>query len=121
MAAAKEHVLEATNELKQAAAIELFTGVILASPVDTGRFRANWNFSTGRPDLTMTEQADPSGRQAIHAATNGVIASTLESRLYLSNNLPYAIPLEMGYSKQAPEGMVRKNLARVKANLARGN
>ena len=26
--------------------------------------------------------------------------------IYLTNNLPYAVPLEEGYSKQAPAGMV---------------
>jgi hypothetical protein len=28
------------------------------------------------------------------------------------NNLPYAVPLEYGHSKQAPGGMVRITLAR---------
>ena len=26
---------------------------------------------------------------------------------YLSNSLPYAVPLENGWSKQAPQGMVK--------------
>jgi hypothetical protein len=32
---------------------------------------------------------------------------------YMTNNLPYAIPIEYGHSKQSPAGMVRINVARV--------
>lgn len=32
---------------------------------------------------------------------------------YLANNVPYIMNLEEGTSKQAPEGMVRKNMDRV--------
>lgn len=117
MAAAKEQVLETTNELKQAAALELFSSVILATPVDTGRARGNWQCSTDRPNLTTTDKQDKSGRETIRNMINKVNSSELESSLYLTNNLPYAVPLENGSSKQAPQGMVRKNLARIKALL----
>jgi nitroimidazol reductase NimA-like FMN-containing flavoprotein (pyridoxamine 5'-phosphate oxidase superfamily) len=37
---------------------------------------------------------------------------TIGQTAYLVNNLPYAVPLEYGHSKQAPGGMVRITLAR---------
>ena len=41
--------------------IELFSRVIEKSPVDTGRFRANWNCSIGSPDLSTSQAIDPTG------------------------------------------------------------
>ena len=40
--------------------IQLFSGVIEKSPVDTGRFRANWNVSFGAFNVTTSEETDPS-------------------------------------------------------------
>lgn len=101
--------------------IKLFSSVIEKSPVGNpdlwkvpkegyvgGRFRANWNLSFGSPDLTTTEQIDPSGS----AAKGRVVAKMAQYKLsdmsiYLTNNLPYAQRLEEGWSGQAPQGMVR--------------
>ena len=86
------------------ASLDLFRRVVLKSPIDSGRFRANWNFSVGAADYTTTEST-VQGRgmqEAMRAAavpSGGVVC--------LSNGLPYARRLEYGYSKQAPYGMVR--------------
>ena len=42
--------------------LDLFSRVIMKSPVDTGRFRANWNVAIGSPDLSTTEATDDSPR-----------------------------------------------------------
>ena len=86
------------------ATFELFRAVVLRSPVDTGRFRANWNASYGAADYATSASTDR-GRgvqQAIRALTMPV-----GGIVYLSNGLPYASRLEYGWSKQAPNGMVR--------------
>lgn len=80
--------------------------VVEKSPVDTGRFRANWQHSVGEIDDSTSENVDPSGS----AAVAGIAASIDEQPAsgvvhYLTNSLPYAIPLENGHSKQAPQGM----------------
>jgi hypothetical protein len=88
--------------------LELFSRVILRSPVDTGRFRNNWVMATGSYSTETTEATDKSGGKAI-----GIVASKINSmkfdgqKIYLTNSLPYAIELERGSSKQAPQGMVR--------------
>ena len=73
-----------------------------------GRFRANWNVAFGRVDTLTTPSTDKSGaktRERIRIQLNGW---TPGQEIYLTNSLPYAIPLEYGHSKtQAPNGMVR--------------
>lgn len=87
-------------------ALDVGSRVVLRSPVDTGRFRANWQYGVGAPVLKTTETVDASGTETI--ARIGTLAATarLGDVIYLSNSLPYALRLEAGYSKQAPAGMV---------------
>ena len=40
---------------------------------------------------------------------------------YLTNNLPYANKMEYGGSAQAPQGMVRINIQRLKSSLESRN
>jgi hypothetical protein len=98
--------------------IELFNRVIQKSPVDTGRFRANWNCSIGSPDLSTSESIDPSGSGAISKATSTVVSYTLNGQsVFLTNNLPYADRLENGWSKQAPNGMVRLSVMEIQNSV----
>lgn len=88
--------------------IKLFSAIILASPVDTGRFRANWQASNERPASgEVNGFADPVNKVATYI--NG---APFANEFTLANNLPYAYKLEFGYSGQAPQGMVRINVAR---------
>jgi hypothetical protein len=119
MTAAKVHALGVVNELKQETVIELFSSIILDTPVDTGRLRGNWNTSLDRPNLMTSDETDKSGRKTIAEMQNKVLSAELSSSMYLTNNLPYAVAIENGHSKNRPQGMVRTNLARIKANLAR--
>lgn len=102
----------------RAVSLKLFSAIIKASPVDTGRFRMNWQISGATPAEGITNAVDPSGNGAIGRVTNYVTGSKNWSEFTLTNNLPYAQRLEYGYSKQAPQGMVRTNVARFNALLA---
>lgn len=84
--------------------LDVFAKVALRSPVDTGRFRANWNVSYGAPTFDITEstsaeRASAEVQKALTLAVGGVV--------WMSNGLPYARRLEHGWSKQAPAGMVK--------------
>jgi len=92
--------------------IQLFSAVIMDSPVDTGRFRGNWQASTGVPLESELEAFDPQGTRAIGAMTEFVQGLRGARVTWLANNLPYAERLEYGWSRQAPQGMVRRNIAR---------
>ncbi len=83
---------------------DMFARVVQRSPVDTGRFKANWNVQYGAPDYSTTASTAASrgtaqAQKALTLPVGGVV--------YLSNGLPYARRLEYGWSQQAPSGMVR--------------
>lgn len=87
--------------------LDLVTGIVLKTPVDTGRARANWFTSVGSPSGNVTNSTDPSGSSSISSAL-GPISKATGNVLWITNNLPYIYRLEFeGWSKQAPAGMVR--------------
>jgi hypothetical protein len=91
------------------AALEIYRGVVLKSPVDTGRFRANWNVSLGVNDYSTTTYTSAKGPvdETELAKANAVLKMlTGDGSAFISNGLPYAARLETGYSNQAPFGMV---------------
>lgn len=86
---------------------DVLRSVVEKSPVDTGRFRANWVVSYGPSDATRSG-LDPTGIDTINRGLALIQVFRPESgELWISNNLPYARRLEYGYSGQAPAGMVR--------------
>lgn len=92
--------------------IKLYSAIIMASPVDTGRFRMNWQATVDNPATGMLIGDDPSGSRAIGRISQFVASSTKWDEFRLTNNLPYAERLEFGWSQQAPSGMVRVTVSR---------
>lgn len=94
--------------------LDLDRRVVLDTPVDVGRARGNWFPSLNAPSNEVDPDArDPSGSAAL-ARINAMLASVkLGDMAWLSNNLPYILPLENGHSRQAPDGMVDVNLEAV--------
>lgn len=89
-------------------ALDSLRGVVMKSPVDTGRFRGNWIVSKNAANTTFSQVTDKNGGQTITKGS-GVIDTfkmNADSRIIIQNNLPYANRLENGWSKQAPNGMV---------------
>ncbi|WP_110947388.1 hypothetical protein [Pseudomonas bohemica] len=87
-------------------------GLVAGKDYVGGRFRGNWMFSIGSPDNNTTEEVDPSGSKSMARIVNGAIEFKAGETAYITNSLPYAIPLEYGHSTQAPGGMVRITVAR---------
>lgn len=102
----------AHDKITRVATLELFSGIIRATPVDTGRARGNWQASVGSPVSGELDREDKAGSAAIADAEQSTPPGAGQVT-YLANNLPYIEALEMGSSTQAPEGMVRKNVDRV--------
>lgn len=87
-------------------ALELFSRVILKTPVDKGRARANWQVAIGGAPNGTLELEDKSGTATISAVTASAAGLRAGDVIFLVNNLPYIQRLEDGYSGQAPAGMV---------------
>lgn len=106
----------ATEKVIRAVVIELFSSVIADTPVDTGRARGNWQTRVNTPATDEINRLDPSGFKSMAEARAANFK--LGDVVYLTNNLPYINRLEFeGHSKQAPNGMVRKNVARIEGIL----
>lgn len=91
--------------------LEALARIVRRSPVDTGRFRGNWQTSIGQPAAGTVEKLDPSGSDALREGASAIADLQPFSITYLANNLPYAERLEDGYSEQAPSGMVALTFA----------
>ncbi|MBB4000965.1 HK97 gp10 family phage protein [Aurantimonas endophytica] len=88
-------------------ALDVFSEVILMSPVDTGRFRGNWQVAIGDVPAGTLEIEDKDGTATISKVQAATMGLEVGQTIYLINNLPYAQALEFGSSRQAPGGMVR--------------
>jgi hypothetical protein len=87
------------------------------SPVDTGRFRGNWQVGLTAPVTGTLATLDKSGAATIARGNQVLSQAKSGGVIYINNNLPYAQRLEYGWSKQAPSGMVRITLARFQSML----
>ena len=93
-------------------ALDVFTEVILMSPVDTGRFRGNWQVAIGNIPTGTVQIDDKAGTATLGKVQAEALQLKAGQAIFLVNNLPYAQELEYGHSKQAPGGMVRLTVQR---------
>lgn len=102
--------VESAREAAVTVALTLHQKITLGTPVKSGRARANWFMAEGAPRLDTTD----STTQVQPPALTG------KSVIFITNSLPYIVPLEHGHSRQAPHGMVRRSIAEVQASLSLG-
>lgn len=105
---------ESSDSIVRAVTLSLFNGIIRDTPVDTGRARGNWQTTVGGPARGEIER---NGASAAIAEVEAKTPKGAGQETYLANDLPYIEELEKGSSKQAPEGMVRRNMDRIERNL----
>ncbi len=101
-------------------AFDIFAGLVSETPVDTGRAMNNWNISVGFPDGSVTDAGGSDGAvQAAKAAGALAALGGLKSfsTVWISNSLPYIVPLNEGSSEQAPSGFVDRVIVNELATL----
>jgi hypothetical protein len=106
--------------------IDMSVAITRMSPVDTGRFRANWMLGIGSPNTATIEAVDKNdgfgavGSVSVPRITAAVGDVQAGGVVYITNSLPYARRLEYGWSKQAPSppGIVRLTVQRYEAYIA---
>lgn len=100
-------------------ALTLFGNIVKQSPVGNpslwasnpppnyvgGSFRANWQVSINRPETGIIESTNTSSTSMMTEVSKAKLGDTI----YFTNNLPYALRLEQGWSTQAPSGWVKAN------------
>ncbi len=107
-----------SDEIFRITVIKFFGQIVHVSPVDKGRFRANWFATIHRPSTKVnlhSEKSENSVIKDIERIVNGV---RVPRGFWLTNNLPYSEVIEFGgyrngpktsggFSRQAPKGVVR--------------
>jgi hypothetical protein len=106
-------------------ALDVFSGVVLMTPVDTGRARGGWQIGINTR-VTAEGNADKSGGSTIRTGSARIGLLSDYGTIFITNNVPYITTLDQGlfvppdsnkvvdgYSKQAPAGMVDVTLNRI--------
>jgi hypothetical protein len=124
----RNSVPEAHGKIVRKVSLQILSGVVQETAVDTGRARGGWTVTTGSPSeivpplreghieekkaesIVLTETINK-GWDKIHSA------QPMKEVIWVTNNVPYIEDLEDGSSKQAPDGMVQRTLERVKEEL----
>ena len=105
---------------------DLTSAIIKGSPVDSGRFRGNYQVSFNKPIDSELDKLDKSGNETISKIGVEINSNKVPMVYWINNNLPYAEKLEYGlypktsttgktingFSIQAPSGFVRLNILR---------
>lgn len=107
---------EQANTIFKKVIVDLDSRIVMGTPVDEGRARANWFPSLNAPSSAITDDVDTMGEVAVASAQRIASAAKLGDVAWMTNNLPYILKLENGHSTQAPAGMVDLNLLAVAAH-----
>lgn len=107
-----DEVLAGAEKTQKIACRELARLVIQDTPVQTGRARANWQAGLNQAPSGVLEQTDPSGEAALQRVDEILARMKPGDSIVLANNLDYIGTLEDGSSRQAPNGMLKRNLQR---------
>lgn len=108
------------DEVLQTIVIKVGESVVRLSPVDTGRFRGNWQLSIDSGSTSSLVRYDQTGQSTINEIASKANTFTAGQVAYIQNHVLYGNDLEYGlysgptqkvteegFSRQAPAGMVR--------------
>lgn len=109
----KGAVRELARDVSRKVGLDVLTALVFASPVDTGRFRGNWQMDIGRDPQGELERTDRAGGATVSANLAALSNPDPFAPVYVVNNLPYGPRLNDGWSRQAPAGFVEAAVDRV--------
>lgn len=108
------------DELVRKVALAVDSTVVMATPVDEGRARSNWQVNLDAPATGVIDAYSPgkegdtggeNAREAIEQGKEQIAqykGGTPQAAIHITNNLPYIKRLNDGWSAQAPQGFVEK-------------
>lgn len=80
--------------------------LVTLSPVDTGRFKGNWQITIDGPTDHSLVRYDKDGGETLRDMARNVKQLTAGQVAYIQNTILYGPDLERGTSKQAPDGII---------------
>lgn len=81
--------------------------IVKLSPVAEGEFVADWDVEIGGWPSDGDPPPDPAKRRTRARLREIISEAKMGDAIFFENDDSAAIPLEFGYSKQAPQGVVR--------------
>lgn len=107
-------VEDVSENIVRQSILDLFTSIVLQTPVDRGVLRNGWYVTFEQRSTQTPTRGAPAGNAPIERARSIMQSYDFTvNTVYFTNNLPYAQRIEFdGHSAQAPQGMVRINTAR---------
>ena len=118
-----QQVPELSQKCLRKMGLDLLRGCVMKSPVQTGRFRGNWQASANAPNPTAVATVDKRARGTPPGAEvwTRAMAALKQARpfgiCYVQNNLPYARRIETGWSQQSPMGVLALTLAELRSEI----
>lgn len=128
MRARADQIAVESNRVARRAALTVLQTVVVATPVDTGRARSNWNTELNRPNLSTREPYAPgdsgstgaaNARRSIEEGTRVITDRATGQDIWITNNLPYIGELNNGHSAQAPAGFIERAVQAGRATVRR--
>lgn len=120
-----EDVESKVDDILQTITIKVGESLITLSPVDTGRFRANWQLGVDSGTTSSLNRFDQNGQSTLAELASKANSFTAGQVAYIQNHVTYGYDLEYGtyrgptqkvtdegFSRQAPAGMLRVTEAR---------
>lgn len=115
-----ENVQTKVDDILQTLVIKVGESLIRMSPVDSGRFRGNWQLGIESGTTSSLNRFDPDGTSTLQELASKANSFTAGQIAYIQNHVLYGYDLEYGtyngptqkvtdegFSRQAPHGMVR--------------
>jgi hypothetical protein len=121
------------DQIFRGTTISLFSNIVKRTPVLSGRLKGNWQIDVNARPTGTVEEVDASAINDLDSASvnkiaAGVQQASIGDSIYMTNNLPYALPIERGRvegvdgttgSLQAPAGMVEVSAAEFSREIQR--
>ena len=106
-------------KVKRLSAFDLFSAIIVETPVDKGPLRNNWFVGLGQGSTEANPDDTGGNDQIVIDRTETEVNKSEFEDVYFTNNLHYAPAIEFdGRSRKAREGMVRVNTIRWESIVA---
>jgi len=110
-------VPEQVEAAQQKIALQGLRGVVMKTPVRSGRARGSWITTINTPSEKISGRKTKSGNSTITSGSSVITQAPAFSTIWMTSNLPYIERLEGGYSEQSPNGMVATTVAELESQF----
>lgn len=116
-AKALEDALELGTKIVRGVALKTFGEVTRRTPVDTGRLRGNWQVTLNQLASGEVDRTDKGDTLVNAEAMQRAAQMTHKDTIIMTNNLPYADPIENGNERMRGQFMLKSSVAAVSIEL----